>query len=97
MALAFWVRIVLTSIVVNVPLAVGLVHFGASPVVVFGYSAAAGAGLYLTWTGHRPDPRGRRQAGSRTWCSFPRSSREPKGFSRTGAPPAFAGLGDPPT
>lgn len=52
--IAFWARIALTSLFVNIPLAVGMVVYGLHPVVAFGFAALAGMGTLVIWDGSRP-------------------------------------------
>lgn len=47
--LAFWAKIAVTSLFVNVPLAVGMVFYGLHPVIAFGSAALAGVGSLAIW------------------------------------------------
>lgn len=51
---AFWTKIALTSLFVNIPLAVGMVVYGLHPVLAFGFSALAGMGTLVIWDDSRP-------------------------------------------
>ncbi len=54
--MGFWVRIALTSVVVNVPLAFSFVVYGMHPVLAFGFSGAAGIACLAIWDRTRPQP-----------------------------------------
>ncbi len=51
--IAFWAKIALTSLFVNVPLAVGMVVYGMHPAIAFGFAALAGMGTLVIWDGSR--------------------------------------------
>lgn len=54
--MGFWVRIGLTSLVVNVPLAFSFVVYGMHPVLAFAFSGVAGIACLAIWDRARTEP-----------------------------------------